>query len=99
MPDNRTRLASHLHRRLKSLPGIIPQDAPPDEGSTHANYVYPIRYHAGEAGLPRNIFVRAVNAEFPQPESVESTALTEGYLCLASRKQVPSKLKIPIKML
>jgi hypothetical protein len=73
-------LAAHLSARLKEVPGLVPQEAPEDDGSTHANYVFAIRYNADEAGLPRNLFVRAANAEFATPDSVESTALTEGYV-------------------
>lgn len=77
---HRARLAVCLGERLKRIPGISPPDSPQNEQSTHAYYLYPIRYAAGEAGLPRNLFVRAVNAEFAKPGSVESTALTEGYV-------------------
>ena len=78
--SHRVRLAAHLRGRLKRIPGLVPQEAPHDEGSTHANYGFPVRYKAEEVGLPRHLFVRAVNAEFTIPESVESTALTEGYV-------------------
>ena len=78
--NHRTRLAEHLRRRLKRIPGLVPQEAPQDVGSTHAIYLMPIRYLAEETGLPRNLFVRAVNAEFARPDSVESTAITEGYV-------------------
>jgi perosamine synthetase len=77
---HRARLAAHLCRRLREIPGLRPQEAPRDAGTTHANYVYPIRYDARITGLSRSLFVRAVNAEFPAPESVESTPLTEGYV-------------------
>jgi len=77
---HRMRLADYLHTRLCGLPGITPQDVPRESGTTHSFYVYPIRYDEEVTGLPRNLFVRAVNAEFPTPESVESTALTEGYV-------------------
>lgn len=77
---HRTGLAVHLRTRLKRILGITPQEAPPDDGSTHATYLFPCRFNADEAGLPRNLFVRAVNAEFSKPESAESTALTEGYV-------------------
>lgn len=77
---HRARLAEHLRQRLRQIPGLTPQEPPADDGSTHSNYVYPVRYNAEETGLPRNLFVRAVNAEFSEPNSVESTALTEGYV-------------------
>lgn len=78
--NHRARLAAHLRRRLRGIPGLTPQEAPSDAGSTHANYIYPIRYDARITGLSRSLFVRAVNAEFPAPNSVESTPLTEGYV-------------------
>lgn len=78
--EHRRLLAEHLRQRLKGLPGLTPQEAPADVGSTHANYVYPIRYDAEQTGLPRNLFVRAVNTEFSRGESVESIAVMEGYV-------------------
>ncbi len=78
--SHRMRLASYLHSRLRDLPGLTPQSLPKEPGSTHSFYVYPIRYDENVTGLPRNLFVRAVNAEFPTPGSVESTPLTEGYV-------------------
>jgi len=75
----RTELATHLGTRLAKLPGLEVQAAP-DAGSTHAYYVYPIKYHAAEAGLSRHAFVKAVLAEFPTPDGFESTPLTEGYV-------------------
>lgn len=78
--EHRARLAAHLRSRLREIPGLTPQETPKDAGSTHANYIYPIRYNERITGLSRNLFVRAVNAEFPAPESIESTPLTEGYV-------------------
>ena len=75
---HRARFAAHLRRRLRKIPGLTPQEAPRDAGSTHANYVYPIRYDARITGLSRSLFVRAVNVEFPVPGSVESIPLTKG---------------------
>jgi perosamine synthetase len=77
---HRARLAARLRRRLREIPGLTPQEAPRDEGSTHANYVYPIRYDARITGLSRSLFVRAVNAEFPPPKDFERTPLAEGYV-------------------
>lgn len=74
----RQALAAHLGARLSRLNGITVQQPP--EGSTHAYYVYPMKYDAEEAGLPRSLFVRAVLAELPPAYGVESTPLTEGYV-------------------
>lgn len=59
---HRLRLAARLDRNLAGLPGIRPQKklAP---GSRHVYYVYAMRYDEKEAGLPRDLFLRAVQAE------------------------------------
>ncbi len=75
----RSQLAAHLGARLAQLPGLRVQQAP-DAGSTHAHYVYPIKYDATVTGLSRNAFVRAVLAELPPPDGFESTPLAEGYV-------------------
>lgn len=77
--DTREELAAHLSARLAPLPGLATQ-APPTDGSTHAYYVYPIKYDASVAGLSRHAFVKAVLAELPSPEGFESTPLAEGYV-------------------
>jgi dTDP-4-amino-4,6-dideoxygalactose transaminase len=75
----RTQLAAHLGARLAKLPGVTA--APPSEaGSTHAHYVYPIKYEAAVTGLSRHAFVRAVLAEMPAPDDFETTPVTEGYV-------------------
>jgi len=75
----RTQLAAHLATRLAELPGL--RVAPPlATGSTHAHYVYPIKYDAAVTGLSRHGFVRAVLAELPAPDGFEGTPLTEGYV-------------------
>jgi dTDP-4-amino-4,6-dideoxygalactose transaminase len=74
----RQELAAHLDARLSALGGLTAPRVPED--STHAFYVYPIKYDATQAGLPRSLFVRAVSAELPPPDGFESTPLTEGYV-------------------
>lgn len=75
----RVQLAAHLASRLAELPGLA-VSARPEAGSTHAHYVYPIKYNAAATGLSRHAFVRAVLAELPVPDGFESTPLTEGYV-------------------
>lgn len=74
----RTTLSARLKQRLSGIPGLSTQ--PDQPGSTHACYVFPIRFDADSVGLSRNQFVKAVLSELPKPEGIESTALTEGYV-------------------
>ena len=57
----RIKAADYLTERLSSLPGITPPMVRP--GVRHAYYVYAIRYDAAKAGVPRERFVAALNAE------------------------------------
>ncbi|MDP3396774.1 MAG: DegT/DnrJ/EryC1/StrS family aminotransferase [Methanoregula sp.] len=66
------KLAGLLKKRIdaadflsKSLPGIAPFLTPPKvrKGVRHGYYVYPIRYDKKKAGVPREKFVEALNAE------------------------------------
>jgi dTDP-4-amino-4,6-dideoxygalactose transaminase len=57
----RRRLAEHLTRRLEGLPGIRPPREEP--GRRSAYYAYAFGYDASAAGLSRERFVQAVNAE------------------------------------
>jgi len=50
------------------------------ENSTHAWYFFPIQYDEDKVGISRSIFVEAVNAEFPKPNTIEDVALTQGYV-------------------
>ena len=76
--EHRQALAQHLGRRLAALPGIVVGPSP--AGDVHAYYVYPFRFDAEQAGLPRSAFVRAVVAELPSAAGFESTPLAEGYV-------------------
>jgi perosamine synthetase len=53
--------ASYLTEKLKSLPGITPPVVRPE--STHAYYVYPIRYDELFTGVTRERFAEALRAE------------------------------------
>ena len=75
---HRQSLAEALTQRLAGYPGITPPTVAAH--CTSAWYVYPIRYDAEVAGLPRALFVQAVNAELPAPRDFEATALIAGYV-------------------
>ena len=74
----RIELANFLHNELSSIDCL--ETYPPEEKNEHAYYVFPIKYFSEKSGLPRNLFVKAVNAEFPEPEGWESVPLAEGYI-------------------
>lgn len=57
----RIKAADYLTKRLKDLPGIDPPLVRP--GVRHGYYMYTIRYHADQLGVPRDRFVEALNAE------------------------------------
>ena len=75
---HRQNLGAHLSRRLQGLPGITP--ATVRAGCDHAFYLYPVRFNAGQAGLSRTQFVRAVAAELPTPTGWQTTPFAEGYV-------------------
>ena len=76
--ETRQRLAGHLTRRLSGRNGLTLQQV--EAGSTHAYYVFPIRYDARTIGLSSSMFVRAVAAELPTPKGFESMPLASGYV-------------------
>jgi dTDP-4-amino-4,6-dideoxygalactose transaminase len=53
--------ASYLTERMHDLPGLTPPVVRP--GLRHGYYVYAIRYDARKTGIPRDRFVKALNAE------------------------------------
>lgn len=59
--ERRVALADHLSARLRTLPGLQPLAV--RDGCTHVYYMYPLRYDASVAGLPRAEFARALAAE------------------------------------
>ena len=57
----RIHAADYLTKNLAGFPGITPPKVRP--GVRHGYYVYAIRYDASRVGVPREVFVRALNAE------------------------------------
>ncbi|KAB7628239.1 DegT/DnrJ/EryC1/StrS family aminotransferase [Alkalilimnicola sp. S0819] len=78
MLEHRKQLGLYLDQRLESLPGLTIQKLEP--GSTHAYYMYPLRYDENVLGVPRSVFLRAVLAELPRPRYWDTTPLAEGYV-------------------
>jgi perosamine synthetase len=76
--SERRKLADHVRDRLQGAPGLRVQSHPED--ADHAYYLLPLHYDAKSIGISRNLFVKAVLAELPNPEGFEGTALTEGYV-------------------
>ncbi len=74
----RTELAEYFTSELEQLEGITTFQTKPN--TTHAYYIYPFKFDQKKAGMTRNQFVKAVNAEFPQAEGFESVPLVEGYV-------------------
>ncbi|KQV89845.1 hypothetical protein ASD15_24370 [Massilia sp. Root351] len=74
----RRKLALRLEQQLAGIPGL--QTARLAEGAEHAYYVYPIKYDAAVTGIPRALFVRAVNAELPAPGHPEQIGLSPAYV-------------------
>ncbi len=72
----RQELAGFVSQQLRNLPGLSVQPAQ----ESHAHYCYPIRFASGRLGISRSLFVKAVNAELPTPNGIESTPLTAGYV-------------------
>lgn len=61
MNRERIKLASHLSSRLEDVEGLhVPVTLP---GDRHVYYVYALKYDENGTGIPRDLFVRAVNAE------------------------------------
>jgi perosamine synthetase len=76
---HRMALAEALDFRLGNIPGLGIQKREP--GSTHGYYMYPIRFDENAMDIPRNLFMRAVNAELPKPKYWNTTPLyLEGYV-------------------
>jgi len=57
----RIRLASYLDKRLGEIDGLeVPVVWP---GAKHVYYIYALRYDEEKIGIPRDLFVKAINAE------------------------------------
>lgn len=59
--EARKALCDRLTQRLSSLSGIAPPHVQPN--CTHVYYFYVMKYDAAVTGIPRDLFVRAFNAE------------------------------------
>lgn len=76
--EHRMRLGKYLSSKLTGIDGLKTQIV--EEGSTHAYYMYPIRFDKNIIGISRNLFLRAVSAEFPKPKYWDTTPLAEAYV-------------------
>lgn len=61
MNDERIHLAERLSRGLSELAGITPPKVEP--GCRHVYYMYIMKHDAQVTGIPRDLFVKAINAE------------------------------------
>jgi dTDP-4-amino-4,6-dideoxygalactose transaminase len=66
----RIEAADYLTEQVRRLPGFTPPVV--RQGIRHGYYVYAIRYDARKTGIPRDRFVKALNAE--------GIPMTEGYV-------------------
>lgn len=57
----RIELADHLSARLSAMPGLKMPVVEP--GAKHVYYVYPLKYDEALTGIPRDLFVKSLNAE------------------------------------
>ena len=57
----RLKMVEYLSAEILSVPFLAPLKGIPEAHSTY--YVYPMRYDENKAGVPRDDFVRAINAE------------------------------------
>ncbi len=57
----RRQIAAYLTKHLSRFPGITPPVTLKD--STHAYFVYALKYDSAKAGLPREILIKALQAE------------------------------------
>ena len=75
---HREEIGAYLTSRLSLIEGLnVPEI---EHGSTHAYYMYPIRYDKNHFGVSRNAFLRAVSAELPKASYWDTTPLAEGYV-------------------
>ncbi|MBW2030716.1 MAG: DegT/DnrJ/EryC1/StrS family aminotransferase [Deltaproteobacteria bacterium] len=59
--SRRIELADYLTQRIKNIGGILPPKV--EESCKHVYYFYVMRYDEEKIGIPRDLFVEAVNAE------------------------------------
>src|SRR3989338_5331648 len=61
LTDHRVSLASYLTNKLKRFPGLIlPKTRPQCD---HVCFVYAIRFDSRQAGISRDLFIKALTAE------------------------------------
>jgi dTDP-4-amino-4,6-dideoxygalactose transaminase len=61
LTKHRIELAGFLTKKLSRFKGLIPPRE--EKGIRHVYFTYPIKFKEGVAGVPRDIFVKALNAE------------------------------------
>ena len=61
LTEPRIKLANYLTKKLSKIEGIIPPKVKSYE--KHVYYIYPIKYDENVIGIPREAFVKALNAE------------------------------------
>ena len=66
----RQKICAYLSAQLSGIPAIIPPKI--RKGSTHAYYVHPFKFKEDIAGISRNRFIKAVQAELPLTERREN---------------------------
>lgn len=75
----RKELSDYLHSELERF-DFLQTYKVKGKNSSHSYYVFPINYYGEKLGIPRSLFVKAVNAEFPDPDGFESVPLAEAYV-------------------
>lgn len=70
--------ANFLKKRLSGMLGIEFQSIESD--SVHSHYMMPIFFKKEIIEVERNVFLRAVNAELPVPNTWDTNPLAEGYI-------------------
>ena len=67
-----------LKKRLAGIPGIEFQNI--EKESLHSHYMMPIFFNENIFEVKRNIFLKAINAELPNPSTWDTNPLAEGYV-------------------
>jgi dTDP-4-amino-4,6-dideoxygalactose transaminase len=75
--STRQNLARHFVSQLGEIDGI---DLTQNDPGNNAYYVFPFKFKREVVGLSRNLFIKAVLAELPEPVDFEDTALAGGYI-------------------
>lgn len=59
--DERIKLANYLTSKLKNIEGLKPPVV--YRGNKHVYYVFAVKYEESKTGIPRNLFIEALNVE------------------------------------